>query len=118
MASRIRQNYKEDCEALVNKQINLELHASYVYMSMAYYFDRGDVAYSGFSSYFKKNSDEEREHGEKFIKYQNKRGGKLSGRAGRRHQGDLRVDYEAQTCWSWTWIPHDRQRDRFLNSSK
>ena len=34
MASRIRQNYKEDCEALVNKQINLELHASYVYMSM------------------------------------------------------------------------------------
>merc|ERR1712109_218534 len=56
MASRIRQNYKEDCEALVNKQINLELHASYVYMSMAYYFDRDDVAYSGFSSYFKKNS--------------------------------------------------------------
>merc|ERR1712108_97536 len=77
MASRIRQNYKEDCEALVNKQINLELHASYVYMSMAYYFDRDDVAYSGFSSYFKKNSDEEREHGEKFIKYQNKRGGKI-----------------------------------------
>merc|ERR1711994_332589 len=63
MASRIRQNYKEDCEALANKQINLELHASYVYMSMAYYF--------------KKNSDEEREHGEKFIKYQNKRGGKI-----------------------------------------
>ena len=34
MASRIRQNYKEDCEALVNKQINMELYASYVYMSM------------------------------------------------------------------------------------
>ena len=34
MVSRIRQNYKEDCEALVNKQINLELHASYVYMSL------------------------------------------------------------------------------------
>merc|ERR1712228_495919 len=77
MASRIRQNYKEDCEALVNKQINMEMYASYVYMSMAYYFDRDDVAYSGFSEFFKKNSDEEREHGEKFIKYQNRRGGKV-----------------------------------------
>merc|ERR1719189_2593783 len=77
MASRIRQNYKEDCEALVNKQINMELYASYVYMSMATYFDRDDVASHGFSSYFKKNSDEEREHGEKFIKYQNKRGDRV-----------------------------------------
>merc|ERR1712048_551928 len=77
MTSHIRQNYQEDCEALVNKQINMELYANYVYMSMAYYFDRDDVAYSGFSSYFKKNSDEERDHGEKFIKYQNRRGGKV-----------------------------------------
>merc|ERR1719220_1288407 len=77
MASRIRQNYKEDCEALVNKQINMELYASYVYMSLAYYFDRDDVAYSGFHSFFKKNSDEERDHAEKFIKYQNRRGGRV-----------------------------------------
>merc|ERR1712113_643816 len=55
----------------------MELYASYVYMSMAYYFDRDDVAYSGFSSFFKKNSDEERDHGEKFIQYQNRRGGKV-----------------------------------------
>ena len=34
MTSRIRQNYKEDCEALVNKQINMEMYPSYVYMSM------------------------------------------------------------------------------------
>merc|ERR1712024_91043 len=77
MTSRIRQNDQEDCEALVNKQINMELYASYVYMSMAYYFDRDDVAYKGFSSFFKKNSDEERDHGEKFIQYQNRRGGKV-----------------------------------------
>merc|ERR1711874_149750 len=77
MTSRIRQNYKEDCEALVNKQINMELYASYVYMSMASHFDRDDVANYGFSSYFKKNSDEEREHAEKFIKYQNRRGGRV-----------------------------------------
>ena len=33
-ASKIRQNYHEDCEALINKQINMELYASYVYMAM------------------------------------------------------------------------------------
>merc|ERR1712198_667105 len=36
-----------------------------------------DVAYSGMAAFFKKSSDEEREHGEKLIKYQNKRGGKV-----------------------------------------
>lgn len=30
----VRMNYHDDCEALINKQINMELHASYVYMSM------------------------------------------------------------------------------------
>ena len=32
--SQIRQNYHEECEALVNKQVNMELYASYVYTSM------------------------------------------------------------------------------------
>ena len=77
MASRIRQNFREECEALINKQINMEFYASYVYMSMSAYFDRDDQAYPGFSAFFKKSSDEEREHGEKLIKYQNKRGGKV-----------------------------------------
>merc|ERR1712113_373525 len=31
--SKIRQNYHEDCEALINKQINMEFYASYVYPS-------------------------------------------------------------------------------------
>merc|ERR1712203_1303108 len=87
IASRIRQNYKEDCEALVNKQINMELYASYVYMSLAYYFDRDDVAYSGFHSFFKKNSDEERDHAEKFIKYQNRRKSCLPGHRQAHHHG-------------------------------
>merc|ERR1712154_133749 len=45
MVSRIRQNFKEESEALINKQINMEFYASYVYMSMFTYFDRDDVAY-------------------------------------------------------------------------
>ena len=42
MVSRIRQNFKEESEALINKQINMEFYASYVYMSMYAYFDRDD----------------------------------------------------------------------------
>merc|ERR1712060_179426 len=33
--SKIRQNYHEDCEALINKQINMEFYASYVYLSLS-----------------------------------------------------------------------------------
>jgi len=72
-----RQNYHAECEAGINKQINLELYASYVYQSMAFYFDRDDVALKGFSNFFKKSSEEEREHAEKLMKYQNKRGGRV-----------------------------------------
>lgn len=34
MESQIRQNYHQDLEAAFNKQINIELYASYVYLSM------------------------------------------------------------------------------------
>ena len=68
--SRIRQNFHEECEALINKQINMELYASYVYLSMSYYFARDDVALHGYAKYFKKNSDEERDHAQKFMDYQ------------------------------------------------
>jgi len=30
----IRENYHPECEAAINKQINIELYASYVYQSM------------------------------------------------------------------------------------
>ncbi|XP_076641179.1 soma ferritin-like isoform X1 [Halictus rubicundus] len=75
--SLVRQNFHEECEQALNKQINLELYASYAYLSMAYYFDRSDVALQGLHSYFKKCSDEEREHAMKFMTYQNKRGGSI-----------------------------------------
>jgi ferritin heavy chain len=72
-----RQNFHEEVEAGLNKQINLELYASYVYQSMAWYFDRDDIALKGFHKFFKKASEEEREHAEKFMKYQNMRGGRI-----------------------------------------
>ncbi|XP_015767720.1 PREDICTED: soma ferritin-like [Acropora digitifera] len=77
MSSLARQNYHEECEAGINKQINLELHASYVYMSMAFHFDRDDVALPGFHKFMLKQSEEEREHASQLMKYQNKRGGRI-----------------------------------------
>ncbi|XP_037545317.1 ferritin, heavy polypeptide 1a [Nematolebias whitei] len=77
MSSQVRQNFHQDCEAAINRQINLELYASYVYLSMAYYFDRDDVALSNFSKYFREQSHEERDHAEKLMKLQNKRGGRI-----------------------------------------
>ncbi|BFZ05201.1 hypothetical protein BsWGS_08240 [Bradybaena similaris] len=72
-----RQNYPVECEAGVNRQISLELYASYVYLSMAYHFDRDDVALPGFYGYFKNLSKEESEHANKLMKYQNLRGGRI-----------------------------------------
>lgn len=76
MSSQVRQNYHPDCEAAVSRQINLELYASYVYLSMSYYFDRDDIALKNFASFFLEQSHEEREHAEKLMKLQNQRGGR------------------------------------------
>lgn len=75
--SKIRTNFHANSEAMINKQINMELHASYVYMSMAAYFSRDDVALHGFAKRFRDNSEEERTHAMKFIDYQNMRGGRV-----------------------------------------
>jgi len=77
MGSQVRQNYHSDCEAAVNRMINMELYASYTYTSMAFYFSRDDVALPGFSRFFKENSEEEREHADKLLSFQNKRGGRI-----------------------------------------
>ncbi|GCC17145.1 hypothetical protein chiPu_0021493 [Chiloscyllium punctatum] len=77
MASQVCQNYHKDCEDAVNKQINLELYSSYVYLSMSSYFDRDDVALRHLAEFFKEQSHEEREHAEKLMEFQNKRGGRV-----------------------------------------
>ncbi|XP_004477750.1 ferritin, mitochondrial [Dasypus novemcinctus] len=75
--SRLRQNFHADSEAAINRQINLELYASYVYLSMAYYFSRDDVALNNFARYFLRLSREETEHAKKLMLLQNQRGGRI-----------------------------------------
>jgi len=72
-----RKMYASECEAAVNRQINIEYSISYLYHSMYAFFDRDNVGLPGFAEYFKSESEEEREHAEKLIEYQNKRGGKV-----------------------------------------
>ncbi|XP_023933523.1 soma ferritin [Lingula anatina] len=72
-----RQNYHSESEAGVNKQINLNYYASYVYHSLAWHFDRDDVALKGFHEFFKEASGEKREHACKLMKFQNQRGGRV-----------------------------------------
>uniref|UniRef100_A0A1I7W9I9 Ferritin n=1 Tax=Heterorhabditis bacteriophora TaxID=37862 RepID=A0A1I7W9I9_HETBA len=64
--------------------VNIELYASYVYLSMSFYFDRDDVALPNISKFsisnsrwFRKQSDEEREHAIHLMKFQNTRGGRV-----------------------------------------
>lgn len=77
MDSLVRQNYHRDCEAAVNRMVNMELYASYVYLSMSSYFDRDDVALRHVADFFRSQSHEEREHAEKLLKFQAQRGGRV-----------------------------------------
>ena len=51
--SRIRQNYSPEVEEMINQQISMELSSSYVYLAMAAYCQRDDVALHGFAKFFK-----------------------------------------------------------------
>nr|XP_058144218.1 ferritin heavy chain-like [Dasypus novemcinctus] len=75
--SQVRQNYNQDTEATINRRINLQLYASYVYLSMSYYFGHDDVALKNFAKYLLYQSHEEREHAEKLMKLQNQPGSQL-----------------------------------------
>ncbi|XP_059656283.1 ferritin-3, chloroplastic-like isoform X2 [Cornus florida] len=57
--------------------MSVEYNVSYVYHAMYAYFDRDNVALKGLAKFFKESSQEERQHAEKFMEYQNKRGGKV-----------------------------------------
>ena len=73
----VRHSSLPECEAAINNQVTLELHASYRYMSMASYFEREDVALKHFSLFFLRQSNKEREHAEKLLWLQSQRGGNL-----------------------------------------
>ncbi|XP_054977077.1 ferritin heavy chain-like [Sorex araneus] len=61
------------CERAVNRQIHLDLYASYCYLAMEHYFDRPDVALEHFANFFHRLSQKERKQAMVLMELQNKR---------------------------------------------
>jgi ferritin len=59
----------------INEQINKELYSSYLYLSMAAYFESQNLP--GFAKWMYVQTGEEREHGMKFYEYLVDRGAKV-----------------------------------------
>lgn len=59
----------------INEQIGHEFEASHQYLQIAAFFDSRSL--KGVAKMFVKQSDEEREHGKKFVKYIMETGGEL-----------------------------------------
>ncbi|RKP05555.1 ferritin-like superfamily [Thamnocephalis sphaerospora] len=72
-----KQNFARASEETINVQVNAELAASQTYLSIAAWCGRDSVALPGFKKYFLHAAEEEREHAQLLIDYQNKRGGKV-----------------------------------------
>jgi ferritin len=65
---------KKKIEALCNRQVHREAYSSHLYLAMASWAENN--GYPGIASWLYVQSDEERLHMLKFIKYINERGGK------------------------------------------
>lgn len=88
------QNYHQDLDTSVNCQINLELYASYIYLS--YYFNHDDLTLKNFARYFL-HQFQDREHAEKPMKLQNQQSSQIFLQDSRNHT--VSVHY--------TWKKHE-----------
>ena len=70
-------NWNTESEDFVNKQITLDYWASLQYHAISSYFSHHNIGLEKIAKYFNKCSLEEREHADKLIEYQNKRGGRV-----------------------------------------
>jgi len=59
----------------INKQIQVELQGHYTYLYLSHTFNEKSRYYPKVASYFRAKADEEMQHAERFIQYQNQRGG-------------------------------------------
>ncbi|KAF9189996.1 Stores iron in a soluble, non-toxic, readily available form [Haplosporangium sp. Z 767] len=72
-----KQNFSNVVEDALNQQIALEMTASQTYLSIASYLGADSIGLPGLQKYFHGQADEEREHAQSLIDYQNKRGGSV-----------------------------------------
>jgi ferritin len=79
----------KELTAAINEEIGLELFASNQYVAMASYFD--GLALKKLAKMFFKQSDEEREHAMKFVRYLNEAGGTVEVPAVKAPQGTFKT---------------------------
>lgn len=65
----------ENMQKALNDQVKWELWSSYLYLSMASYFE--DLGLSGFANWMKVQEQEEKFHATKFYNYTIERGGRI-----------------------------------------
>lgn len=65
----------DNMQAAMNKQINAELHSSYVYLSMAAYFESRNLR--GFANWMRVQAQEEVGHAMRFFDFINERRGRV-----------------------------------------
>lgn len=63
-------------EAVLNNQINAELYSAYLYLSMNSYFL--SINLTGFANWMRIQALEEMTHADKFFRYVNERGGRVT----------------------------------------
>jgi ferritin len=66
-------------EAAINQQINAEMYSSYLYLSMATYFE--SISLGGMSNWMRQQAQEEMFHGMKMFDFVCERGGRVNLRA-------------------------------------
>ena len=63
-------------EAAINQQINAEMYSSYLYLSMATYFE--SISLGGMSNWMRQQAQEEMFHGMKMFDFVCERGGRVA----------------------------------------
>ena len=66
----------EKVQDAINEQINAELYSSYMYLSMAAYYD--SISLSGFGNWMRCQAQEELAHAMKFFSFVGGRGGRVA----------------------------------------
>ncbi|KAI1294432.1 Stores iron in a soluble, non-toxic, readily available form [Mortierella claussenii] len=72
-----KQNFASASEDAINHQISQELQASQVYLSLSSWAGNVNQGLPGLEKFFQKSAEEEREHAQKLINYQTRRGGRV-----------------------------------------
>lgn len=99
MGSQVHQNYSTKVEAAINCRVNLHLQASYIYFSLAFYFNLSGVVLEGVGHFFPELGKEKLGGSKHLLKMQNQCGGHVLS------QDVLKPSQDERTPWKslWSW---------------